>query len=245
MELRNTPRADGRSPAELVFGFPIRTKLPLHRAQFAKEWRKQMAEADTRASRLKEKAVSHYNTTARPLPHLTRGEIVRVQDPVTKEWTRVGEVIDVHHRGRSYTIRTESGRVFWRNRKFLRRYYKEQHARTEEEPAGGSEPRRSTRLRRIIFGVEIFVTLNSMTVHEPIQKSECSKNILKLIGVDLIPVGEDIESTPNLKDWDSVLLSFKLCNLEREKAKRDQEEIQHQSEMIEKRLAKLRKGPPT
>ncbi|ODN00004.1 Transposon Tf2-6 polyprotein [Orchesella cincta] len=149
MELRNTPRADGRSPAELVFGFPIRTKLPLHRAQFAKEWRKQMAEADTRASRLKEKALSHYNTTARPLPHLKRGEIVRVQDPVTKEWTRIGEVIDAHHRGRSYTIRTESGRVFWRNRKFLRRYYSGQYAETEEEPAGRSEPRRSTRLRRV------------------------------------------------------------------------------------------------
>ncbi|CAL8135979.1 unnamed protein product [Orchesella dallaii] len=148
MELRNTPRADGRSPAELVFGYPIRTQLPLHRARFAREWRTQMVEADQRARKLKEKAISYYNATAKPLSRLRRGEIVRIQDPCGKEWNRIGEIIDVHPRGRSYTIRTESGRVFWRNRKFLRRYYPEHDPISREEPISRPEPRRSTRPRR-------------------------------------------------------------------------------------------------
>jgi len=147
LELRNTPKSHGHSPAQLLFGQPIRTQLPLHRSQFTSEWRKQFKEADSRATKLKEKAVQHYNSTAKPLSRLKCGEVIRVQDPRTQEWNQIGVVIDIHSRGRSYTIRTESGKIFWRNRRFLRRFYPSQSAPRENEPPLTQIPRRSTRRR--------------------------------------------------------------------------------------------------
>ena len=35
LELRNTPRADGRSPAQHLFGHPVRTPMPVHHRAFA------------------------------------------------------------------------------------------------------------------------------------------------------------------------------------------------------------------
>jgi len=35
---RNTPRSGGSSPAQLVFGRPVRDTLPAHRRSFAPEW---------------------------------------------------------------------------------------------------------------------------------------------------------------------------------------------------------------
>ena len=37
LELRNTPRANGRSPAQVIFGHPIRSCVPAHHSTFAAE----------------------------------------------------------------------------------------------------------------------------------------------------------------------------------------------------------------
>ncbi|UYV80583.1 K02A2.6-like, partial [Cordylochernes scorpioides] len=87
MEFRNTPKAEGRSPAQIVFGAPTRTKLPLHRSQFAKEWRTRISECDQRAQNLRQKALKRYNRNAKPLSQLEVGAIVLVQDHRTKHWT--------------------------------------------------------------------------------------------------------------------------------------------------------------
>ncbi|UYV61878.1 K02A2.6-like [Cordylochernes scorpioides] len=91
MEFRNTPKAEGRSPAQIVFGAPTRTKLPLHRSQFAKEWRTRISECDQRAQNLRQKALKRYNRYAKPLSHLEVGAIVLVQDHRTKHWTLLAE----------------------------------------------------------------------------------------------------------------------------------------------------------
>ena len=38
LELRNTPRAEGRSPAQVLFGHPMRSAVPAHHRSFALEW---------------------------------------------------------------------------------------------------------------------------------------------------------------------------------------------------------------
>ena len=50
LELRNTPRQHGLSPAEIVFGHPIRSKIPMHSTRFSKRWAKMDLEWDKRRS---------------------------------------------------------------------------------------------------------------------------------------------------------------------------------------------------
>lgn len=150
MELRNTPRSNGQSPAQAVYGKPYRTKLPTHYSLFAEGWQTAATEVDSRAEVLRGKAEQHYNKTARPLPYLKPGDIVRMQDPKSKRWDTIGEVINNPSRKRSYTIKTESGKVYWRNRKFLRPYHfpvkSKQDSFVEEEE---TKPlRRSKRVTR-------------------------------------------------------------------------------------------------
>lgn len=56
---------------------------------------------------------------ARPLPRLSVGQHVRIQDPASHRWDKVGVVMGCG-RSRDYEIRLPSGRVWWRNRRFLR-----------------------------------------------------------------------------------------------------------------------------
>ena len=50
LELRNTPRQHGLSSAEIVFGHPIRSKIPIHSTLFSKRWAKMDLEWDKRRS---------------------------------------------------------------------------------------------------------------------------------------------------------------------------------------------------
>ena len=56
LELRNTPREDGRSPAEVLFGHPLRTMVPMHYTAFPSRWRKAADECDERAHARREAA---------------------------------------------------------------------------------------------------------------------------------------------------------------------------------------------
>lgn len=119
LELRNTPRPDGRSPSQILFGHPLRSCLPAHRRSFAPEWQKLAEDCDKKHSILQQTATKCYDAHARPLPPLKVGTQVRVQNHVTKRWDMIAEIVGVGHR-RDYTIKTPSGRVYWRNRRFLR-----------------------------------------------------------------------------------------------------------------------------
>ena len=61
-------------------------------------------------------------TLPHPLTPLKVGTDVRLQDPVSKRWDKVGIVVGVGHK-RDYHIKLPSGRVLWRNRRFLRVAY--------------------------------------------------------------------------------------------------------------------------
>ena len=122
IELRNTPREDGRSPCQVVFGHNVRSRVPTHHSTFQQDWQKRAEEADARGSKISEKAREHYDKSAKELQPLKVGTKVRVQDAASKLWDKVGEIVGVG-RHRDYHIKVPSGRVLWRNRRFIRRYH--------------------------------------------------------------------------------------------------------------------------
>ncbi len=154
MELRNTPRGGGKSPAEIVYGRPMRTLVPMHRDSFDKKWLVDQEEHDRRTALKQAQAAEAYDAKARQLPRLDIGSQVRIRDHVTKLWDTYGTIVS---RGehRDYRVRLPSGRTYWRNRRFLRAM---PQTNEDGEPETDTVvpdatpptpmPRRSTRTRR-------------------------------------------------------------------------------------------------
>ncbi|XP_045124791.1 uncharacterized protein LOC123512439 [Portunus trituberculatus] len=119
LELRNTPNHTGRSPAQLLYGHPLRTCVPAHPAAYKMEWQPDKEDCDLRATQREQDVASRYNQHARSLPALAVNEQVRLQNPRTKRWDQVGTVM-AYHEPRQYDVRVPCGRVLRRNRRFLR-----------------------------------------------------------------------------------------------------------------------------
>ena len=64
---------------------------------------------------------ARYDAHARPLRPLEMGQPVRIQNPQTKAWDRVGVIVSIGHK-RDYRVEIASGGVLWRNHRFLRPY---------------------------------------------------------------------------------------------------------------------------
>ena len=114
---RNTPRADGFSPAQLFLGrrqrSPAFPTLPVHH-----EGADVQAGAAARNQRLAAKAKEH-DAHAHALSPLNIGDPVHVQNPFTHKWDTSAIVESVRDNGSSYTIKY-GGKTYIRNRKFLR-----------------------------------------------------------------------------------------------------------------------------
>ncbi|XP_043232767.1 uncharacterized protein LOC122387025 [Amphibalanus amphitrite] len=98
LELRNTPRADGRSPAQVLFGHPLRSAVPAHHRSFADCWQRTADDCDARAAAQQQETAERYDTTARQHSALTMGQRVLVQDPRSGLWDRVGVITAVGQR---------------------------------------------------------------------------------------------------------------------------------------------------
>ncbi|XP_047472032.1 uncharacterized protein LOC125027171, partial [Penaeus chinensis] len=46
LELHNTPNFTGRSPAQILFGMPLRSCVPAHSSAFMKEWQTKAEDCD-------------------------------------------------------------------------------------------------------------------------------------------------------------------------------------------------------
>lgn len=110
MELRNTPRLDGRSPAQVLYGRPLRTAVPAHMRAFAPEWQAADEDCDAKLSAGRERAERHYNRSSRVLPPLRIGTSVRIQDRDSGRWNKLGVVVGIG-RHRDYYIKVPSGRL--------------------------------------------------------------------------------------------------------------------------------------
>ena len=136
IELRNTPGPFGVSPATVVYGYELRSLLPV------------IERRDGEAAKRKE----HYDKGARALKPLDVEDKVVVQHEETKRWDRKGRLIEKGDH-RKYLIKLDNGRKIWRNRRFLRLNHemetqhqptKTKHVRFQE----GMEQRRSERIKQ-------------------------------------------------------------------------------------------------
>ena len=136
LELRNTPDATGSSPAQMVFGHQLRTLIPAHQSLFQPRWTAAMKARDRQAV-VDATAKGYYDVHAHPLRPLRTGQLVRVQDAITKLWDRVGTVVGIGH-NRDYRVKLGGGAVMWRNRRFIR----PQRSTPDDEPAstGPTQP---------------------------------------------------------------------------------------------------------
>jgi hypothetical protein len=120
LELNNTPLSDGLSPAQRIFGRPLRTLLPCAPLAMRPTLLEKAKAADVRAKRLRARAREQFNKRTRPLTQLQVGQVVRVQNHRTKKWDLLAQVLEPLPGRRSYVVATECGRLKWRNRRFLR-----------------------------------------------------------------------------------------------------------------------------
>ena len=107
-EYRNTPRADGISPAMLFVGRTQRTMLP--RLPGAYDQVAATPRPERPAGKNKEFE----------LPSLEPGSRVRIQHVKTGRWDQIGTIVKVHGTGRSYFVDVDGDAVVWRNRRFLK-----------------------------------------------------------------------------------------------------------------------------
>ena len=111
LEFRNSPRENELSPAEMVFGHQLQSIVPAHRSSFATQWQK-VIEATGRQAELDGAIKFRYDEHARPFGPLSVGTAVRVRDPKSKLWDKVGVIVAIGWY-RSYHIKFASGSVLW------------------------------------------------------------------------------------------------------------------------------------
>lgn len=98
------------SPAELIFGRKIQANLPTFNTY---------RQEDEVGDALRQLRAVEDRTPRRPLPDLTPGQSVRIQDPVSKKW-HPGIVETKEEEPRSYLIKKPNGAILRRNRKHIR-----------------------------------------------------------------------------------------------------------------------------
>ena len=122
LELRNSPKVDGQSPAQRLFGRPLRSGMPINWREYDEKWKNAFEEADSKLVKAKFRKRKDYNLHAKSLPKFNKGDKVLVQDNTvnSKRWKRPAVVVDRGGKhGRRYQLRFPSGRILWRNRQLL------------------------------------------------------------------------------------------------------------------------------
>jgi hypothetical protein len=116
----NTPRHNGFSPSELLFGHMIKDTLPAHRRSFTQQQQSKCDEIEIKAAEKRDKMDTNYNRSSNDLPILPVGTPIVLQDTRSKKWDKYGVVVEIGP-NRDYLVKLVSGRLFRRNRRFIRR----------------------------------------------------------------------------------------------------------------------------
>ena len=122
LEERNTPRADGRSPSQVVYRRPMASDAFANHRTFSTEYQRKADEADHAAITARAHNQAYYNRSAHALAALKIGTMVEVQDNRSGRWTTTGTVVAIGQ-NRDYFVKLPSGHVYRRNRRFLRIHY--------------------------------------------------------------------------------------------------------------------------
>ena len=128
LQYRNTPdRETKMSPAECIFGRPIRDFIPIApgRYQPHKTWQDALIHRELALRNRHIKGAERWSEHTKPLPPLAVGDTVRIQNQTGNhplKWDNTGLVVEVRQHDQ-YIVRVDgSGRVTLRNRRFLRKY---------------------------------------------------------------------------------------------------------------------------
>ena len=113
-------RKDGQSPAQKLFGHPVQDSIPTHCRSFALEWQKLANKVEKAAHSTEVKAQASYNQHAHDLTDLKVGNPVAVQNSLSNLWDIYGTIASIGPHC-WYFIKTQSGCVLVRNRRFIRK----------------------------------------------------------------------------------------------------------------------------
>jgi len=116
LDWRNTPSEGfGMSPAQRLLGRRVRTAFPVNAKLLSVPGQR----ANKRnLGRTKTKQAKYYNRTAQSKPPIPLNQTVRAKINDKTDWVKA-EIVDTHPY-RSYTVETEGGAQYRRNRKHIR-----------------------------------------------------------------------------------------------------------------------------
>ena len=113
---RNIPRADGYSPAQLLFGRRQFTALPAVSQAYDFY---DVQEAQKCRDKVFNSHIPSHDQGTGFLSDLSPGDRVVFQHPKTGDWSQRGVIISVRPSGQSYQVESD-GRIYTRSRQFLR-----------------------------------------------------------------------------------------------------------------------------
>ena len=141
---RNTPDPGCKlSPAEVLFGHPLRDSLPrieryvniFNNPQISDNWHTAWKQKEGALKARYMKSLERLNEHSRILPPLAAGDNVLIQNQTGSrpiKWDRTGQILEAKDHDQ-YRIRVSgSGRVTLRNRKFIRKF--EPHSLVGRQP---------------------------------------------------------------------------------------------------------------
>ena len=128
-------RKDKFSPAQKLYGHPIQDKIPVHRRAFAPEWPSKMREMNFK-DKYQEQIVTYYNCGAAQLLDIQLESHVAIQNRETGNFDIYGTVVNNDAKFTRYTIKTQSGRMLVRNRRFIRKRAPASLVRNDSENVG-------------------------------------------------------------------------------------------------------------
>ena len=106
MDYRNTP-IDGVTPAQALMSRRLRSTLPISQSNLNPQ---PVNHTTFRTARQQQQQHQrkHYDRTAKPLPPLEKGDVVRFKKDPQAAWT-YGTVIRKHGAPRSYIVKSQNG----------------------------------------------------------------------------------------------------------------------------------------
>ena len=120
LAFRNTPSSGfDSSPVQRLMNRRTKTRLPTTAALLKPQV---PAGVDDQMRKTKQQQAFYYNRTAKVMPELQPGDVVRIQPQFRNQrWQRATVLESIPNQPRSYRVQTEHGVIYRRNRRHLRR----------------------------------------------------------------------------------------------------------------------------
>lgn len=119
LEWRNTPREDGLSPAQWLYGRQLRTMIPVVPSSLKYLDNHHFVRAELNRAQQHQDQKEKYDENSKNLMPLMIGTKVRIQDSQTGLWDKTGEILKIRRNQRSYYV-LSNGKEYLRNRRFLK-----------------------------------------------------------------------------------------------------------------------------